>query len=301
MVTTLKPHSSEPQLSDTHLSDKLPPSSLKQPSSSPHPQQTSTFVKNVFPASRPGEVSLNAQEPVYFTSMGYESELLRQESHPEAGAKPAHEVPFSTPPKNLRSLPSVRTSHQPGRLKELDILWSGTQALFHHREETPKPPMLYFGSGVVVGALVTGVIIFLAQNLFNPVMDGSQMLTDEPDAAIEKAVSAPPPAAAPPKNEGLLGLLAGKGNKQQTTPVPATPPSAPRKVHKVRTGETLAGICQRHYGTIDPGLVEKVQRINGMKSPHELQIDLTLILPPRAELTSGASPAKLGQVNAPGQ
>ena len=60
-----------------------------------------------------------------------------------------------------------------------------------------------------------------------------------------------------------------------STPVAATG----GRRYKVRSGDTLGAIAQRYYGTGSPGAVAKIQKANGMKTPHAIQIGQTLVIP----------------------
>ena len=55
-------------------------------------------------------------------------------------------------------------------------------------------------------------------------------------------------------------------------------------VHRVKSGEYLGGICNDHYGTSKPGLVNAVAAFNGLSSPNALKADTNIQLPPRALL-----------------
>ncbi|MFM7469128.1 MAG: LysM peptidoglycan-binding domain-containing protein, partial [Vampirovibrionales bacterium] len=222
------------------------------------------------------------------------------------------------------SVKSPKSTHKSSKLKELDILWSGTQQLFHHREDSPKHPFLYFISGFLAGVLVTLFVGFLFQPLFKQVVDGSQMLTASPEKVLQQAVTSPSEPSAqgmqalsqkptlsgavgatkapatpsstvadrvsassssanpPETRKEDKGLFSWMKPQAQTKPLIQTQPQ-PRKTYTVHQGDTLAGICLKVYKTSEPRVIDLVQKANGMTSPHQLQIDQTLILPPLGE------------------
>jgi phage tail protein X len=67
---------------------------------------------------------------------------------------------------------------------------------------------------------------------------------------------------------------------RQTDPAPY----APDYRYEVQGGDFLGKICDRHYGTSRPGLVDAVARYNGLTSPDAVRTGDTLVLPDRALL-----------------
>jgi nucleoid-associated protein YgaU len=91
-----------------------------------------------------------------------------------------------------------------------------------------------------------------------------------------------------PPAEQKKGLFGWMKPHTQEKPVIQTQPQ-PRKTYVVRQGDTLAGICLKVYKTAEPHVIDMVQKANGMTSPHQLQIDQTLILPTLAAKMQSSS------------
>ena len=49
--------------------------------------------------------------------------------------------------------------------------------------------------------------------------------------------------------------------------------------YKVKSGDTLGAIAYKFYGTDSPDKIKKIQILNKMKTPDDLQIDQNLVIP----------------------
>ena len=78
------------------------------------------------------------------------------------------------------------------------------------------------------------------------------------------------------------GSSAPPGPSGPLTPDP--PPYAPDYRYEVQPGDHLGGICDRHYGTSRPALVEAVSRYNELPDPDAIGAGDSLLLPDRALL-----------------
>lgn len=125
---------------------------------------------------------------------------------------------------------------------ELDMLWSPSRPL--NREE--RSPVLAFIAGLASGAVLTSAVFLLL--ITHPFVK-----TEENNAAL--GGSAVKPTIATPEKEAT--------------------------VYTVVNGDTLGRIAGKVYGSTHPRLVEKIQQANHMASPHALQINQKLIIPPR--------------------
>ena len=76
----------------------------------------------------------------------------------------------------------------------------------------------------------------------------------------------------------------GPADEVDEPPFEPDPIDSDITVHRVKSGEYLGGICNDHYGTSKPGLVNAVAAFNGLSSPNALKADTNIQLPPRALL-----------------
>ena len=108
------------------------------------------------------------------------------------------------------------------------------------------------------------------------------------------------PAAGETRQEGWSTLVLGGSSGAPPIPAPERPPGvdweepaseggeAPRAVpfqpdyrYEVQPGDVLGVICQRHYGTAKPRLVEAVARYNELASADAIRAGVVLLLPDR--------------------
>lgn len=95
------------------------------------------------------------------------------------------------------------------------------------------------------------------------------------------------PSGAPPLVDGSGPAAPGPGEGADDGAAAADAPEpeyAPDARYEVLSGDHLGGICQRHYGTARPALVEAVARYNALASPDAIRAGSILLLPDRGLL-----------------
>ena len=134
--------------------------------------------------------------------------------------------------------------------RELDILWQGFK--INHREE--RSPGFYLTAGFITGALCA---IFLAFML-NFSM---------------------------PKNETTAGNNFWNKSQPKTTVnvTPSTPLDSAEITkttqYVIKSGDTLGAIAYKFYGNSSPSKIAKIQSVNKLRTPDDLQINQKLIIP----------------------
>lgn len=136
--------------------------------------------------------------------------------------------------------------------KELDVLWQN----FKVSQKEDKSPGIYLATGFIAGAI--------AMLIMTTLLSFSVRGTDNQDIA--------PPTNKLKEKARLTFIPADKNNDS------LAPTSAPES-YTVKSGDTLAGIVVRFYGSYDLSKVAKIQQVNGMKNVNDLQIGQSLIMP----------------------
>lgn len=135
--------------------------------------------------------------------------------------------------------------------KELDVLWQN----FKVSQKEDKSPGIYLATGFIAGAI--------AMLIMTTLLSFSVRGTDSSDIG---------PAPKIKEKARLTFIPADKGNEA------VTPKGSPES-YVVKSGDTLAGIVVRFYGSYDVSKLEKIQQVNGMKNANDLQIGQTLTMP----------------------
>jgi hypothetical protein len=149
---------------------------------------------------------------------------------------------------NYDSSPGVYVRSEQDR--ELDVLWQGFKV--NHREE--RSAGFYLTVGFVTGAICAVLMAFVI-NLGTPSKDNISDLN-----LWKKANTKPTVNIAPSTQAGIAGSL-------KTTE------------YQVKSGDTLGAIAYKFYGVDSPDKVNRIQTVNKLKSPDDLQIDQKLIIP----------------------
>lgn len=135
--------------------------------------------------------------------------------------------------------------------KELDVLWQN----FKVSQKEDKSPGIYLATGFIAGAI--------AMLIMTTLLSFSVRGTDSPDIG---------PAPKVKEKARLTFIPADKNNE-------AVVPKGSSESYVVKSGDTLAGIVVRFYGSYDVSKLEKIQQVNGMKNANDLQIGQTLTMP----------------------
>lgn len=135
--------------------------------------------------------------------------------------------------------------------KELDVLWQN----FRVSQKEDKSPGIYLATGFIAGAI--------AMLIMTTLLSFSVRGTDSTDVA---------PA---PKTKERARLTFIPADKK----APEAAAKTGNQSYMVKSGDTLAGIIIRFYGTYDVSKIDAIQKANGMKNPNDLQIGQTLTIP----------------------
>lgn len=137
--------------------------------------------------------------------------------------------------------------------RELDALWQG----FKINSKETRSAGFYLTAGFITGALCT-VFAFFLINFASPSKDKSSDLE-----LLQKA------------NTKRIA------NSVNIAPSTETEASSTLKTteYVVKSGDTLGAIAYKFYGTSNPAKVERIQAVNNMKTPDDLQVDQKLIIP----------------------
>lgn len=135
--------------------------------------------------------------------------------------------------------------------KELDVLWQN----FKVSQKEDKSPGIYLVTGFIAGAV--------AMLIMTTLLSFSVRGTDTQDGV-------PTPKF---KEKARLTFIPADKNNE-----PIVPKGSPES-YTVKSGDTLAGIVVRFYGSYDLSKVAKIQQVNGMKNANDLQIGQNLIMP----------------------
>lgn len=134
--------------------------------------------------------------------------------------------------------------------KELDVLWQN----FRVSQKEDKSPGIYLATGFIAGAV--------AMLIMTTLLSFSVRGTDSTDVNVPKT-----------KEKARLTFIpADKGSKSGD--IKGSPQS-----YTVKSGDTIAEIVTRFYGSYDLSKVSKIVEANNMRNPNDLQIGQTLIIP----------------------
>lgn len=156
---------------------------------------------------------------------------------------------------------------------ELDMLWSGTRNFA--KEE--RAPIISFIIGLLLGVfLTTGAFIFFINK--PQITAGENKLTapinetqDIEGVQEESQTVTPSPQTT------------SQAKKVSRSAAATTSPTAAVKgvrTYKVKNGDTLGKIAQKEYGSLDPNILDKIQRANNLKNVNDIHIGQELVLPP---------------------
>ncbi len=134
--------------------------------------------------------------------------------------------------------------------RELDVLWQGFK--INHREE--RSPGFYLTTGFITGALCA-VVMTLFLNFGIPKKENSAGFNFWPKSPSKTTVNVTP-----------------------STPLDSAAITKTTE-YRVKGGDTLGAIAYKFYGTSNPEKVMKIQTVNKLKSPDDLQVDQKLTIP----------------------
>lgn len=149
--------------------------------------------------------------------------------------------------------PGVYVRQNANKDKELDVLWQN----FKVSQKEDKSPGIYLATGFIAGAVA---MLIMTTLLSFSVRGGDSADVAPVHKTKEKAKLTFIPAD---KTAAVEETATAKGNEAYT----------------VKSGDTLAGIIIRFYGSYDVSKIDKIQKANGMKNPNDLQIGQTLTIP----------------------
>lgn len=139
--------------------------------------------------------------------------------------------------------------------KELDVLWQN----FRINQKEEKSLGIYLATGFIAGAITMLIVTTLLSFSVNQGQD-----VDAVKPVNEKAK--------------LTFIPADKNDASETTSPEATSGAVPES-YTVKSGDTLAGIIVRFYGTYDVSKIEKIKQANNMANADSIRIGQTLIIP----------------------
>jgi len=176
------------------------------------------------------------------------STLLRKQKMSKERVLALDEILPNHKPTHYDSSPGVYIRSDKDR--ELDALWQGFK--INCREE--KSPGFYLSVGFITGALCT-IMIMAVLNIGSPNKESFAELNLWKTANTKAAVNLAPPSQ------------------------DSANPSFKTTEYKVQGGDTLGAIAFKFYGTSDPAKISKIQEFNNLKSPDDIKIDQTLLIP----------------------
>lgn len=135
--------------------------------------------------------------------------------------------------------------------KELDVLWQN----FKVTQKEDKSPGIYLATGFIAGAIA----MLIMTTLLSFSVRGNDSLDVSPVPKTKEKAK-------------LTFIPADKGNDKAVA-------KDGSESYTVKSGDTLAGIIIRFYGTYDTSKIEKIKEANKMANPNNLQIGQTLIIP----------------------
>ena len=107
----------------------------------------------------------------------------------------------------------------------------------------------------------------------DPTVNGQDGWTTLVLGAPSGAKSIRPKNAAPPES-----IIQGP-TPEPVTPQPLPPTIQPDQERTIAPGDSLSRICEQHYGTSRPRLVQALARYNDLSSPNQIRVGATLLLP----------------------
>lgn len=137
--------------------------------------------------------------------------------------------------------------------KELDVLWQN----FRVSQKEDKSPGIYLATGFIAGA----VAMLIMTTLLSFSVRGTGTRDENPAPKIKEKAR-------------LTFIPADKISAVENANIPKG-----SETYKVKSGDTLAGIIIRFYGSYDVSKISKIQEANHMKNPNDLQIGQDLIIP----------------------
>lgn len=135
--------------------------------------------------------------------------------------------------------------------KELDVLWQN----FRVSQKEDKSPGIYLATGFIAGAIAMLIMTTLLS--FSVRGTGSKDVLSGPKI----------------KEKARLTFIPADKN------VPETTAKTGSETYTVKSGDTLAGVIIRFYGSYDLSKVAKIKEANHMANPNNLQIGQSLIIP----------------------
>jgi nucleoid-associated protein YgaU len=82
-----------------------------------------------------------------------------------------------------------------------------------------------------------------------------------------------------PKNAAPPESITRDPAPEPVTPQPLPPTIQPDQERTIAPRDSLSRICEQHYGTSRPRLVQALARYNGLSSPNQIRVGATLLLP----------------------
>lgn len=140
---------------------------------------------------------------------------------------------------------------RPNKQKELDVLWQN----FRVSQKDDKSPGIYLITGFIAGAIAMLIMTVLLS-----------FSVRSTDSSVQQGPK--------PREKAKLTFIPADKSAVDAVALPKGSES-----YTVKTGDTLAGIIVRFYGTYDLSKIEKIKQANGMSNPNNLQIGQTLIIP----------------------
>lgn len=141
--------------------------------------------------------------------------------------------------------------------KELDVLWQN----FRVNQKEEKTAGVYLATGFIAGAIcmliMTTLISFFMHSSQNQNMGIPVQTTKE--------------------HIKLNFIPADKTANEE--PATAATSATGTETYTIKSGDTLAGIIIRFYGSYDVSKIEKITKANNMSNANDLQIGQQLIIP----------------------
>jgi LysM repeat protein len=219
------------------------------------------------------EVKLRYKD-IYMSDYRRDSDPNRSSVHPEAGSSASLDpssVPMDRPPGVY--VRSAAPDH------DLDLLWATNK----HLNKDERSPWFVFTLGILAGVIIA-VLSVLAFVYKPPFIDkaihraqGSVPAVTMPGIQMPKIKLGVPGANNNDVLGGLKAATLGNTSQGENTASEKTVPAS--KTYKVKSGDTLGGIAVKFYDSMDPALLQKIQKANHLKSQHALKLNQELIIP----------------------
>jgi len=138
--------------------------------------------------------------------------------------------------------------------RELDALWQNFKT---HAKTAEKSSLAYFMTGFFAGIIITLIFTTLITCLSNySILNRDSFTVPKKEQKLEKIALEP----------------------ADTLPA-VVEPLTRQETYTVKSGDTLAGIIIRFYGSYSLDKVDAIQKANNMSSPDALSIGQKLIIP----------------------